>query len=106
MVDFCEKCGAIIMGKKGEAVACPSCGHEVKAKSEIKLTQKVEKVQEKEIVDVDDTSAEIHPEIDIECPECGNNKARYFSKQMRSGDEPETQFYKCTKCKHQWRKHM
>ncbi|MEC8339107.1 MAG: transcription factor S [Nanoarchaeota archaeon] len=107
MVDFCDKCGAIIMGAKGSEVPCPSCGHSNKATSEVKISQKIEKKEEKEIVDTEDASAEVHPIAKgIECPECGHDEARYFSRQMRAGDEPETQFYKCENCKHQWRKHM
>ena len=101
MVDFCEKCGALIMGKKGEDTACPACGTVKKAKGIEGLSQKVEQ-KEIEVVDAD-SSSEIHPIIDNECPECKHSKAFYWSKQMRAGDEPETLFYKCEKCKHQWR---
>ncbi|MFW5704431.1 MAG: transcription factor S [Nanoarchaeota archaeon] len=103
MVDFCNKCGAIIIGKKGEAVNCPSCGHENKAKSTINLSEKIKKKEEIEVVDKDDSSAEIHPITDVECPKCGNPKAYFWSQQTRAADEPETQFFKCVKCKHQWR---
>ncbi len=102
MVDFCDKCGAIIMGKKGEAVACPSCGESQKAKSTLTLSEKVEKKQDLEIVD-SDSGAEIHPTTPVECPKCTNKEAYYWTKQTRAGDEPETQFFKCTACKHQWR---
>ena len=107
MVDFCDKCGAIIMGAKGTQVACSACGHSNKAKSEVKLSQKIEKKEEKEIIDVSSDEMEVNPIAKgIECPKCENDEARYSSRQMRSGDEPETQFYTCTKCKHHWRKHM
>ena len=43
MVDFCDKCGAIIMGKKGEDISCPSCGEVQKAKTTIKMSEKVAK---------------------------------------------------------------
>ncbi len=36
------------------------------------------------------------------CPECGNTEAYYYMRQNRSADEPETIFYRCTKCNHQW----
>ena len=48
---------------------------------------------------------EKHPVVKAECPKCGNNKAYCWAKQTRSADEPETIFYKCTKCKHQWREY-
>ncbi|MFW6283525.1 MAG: transcription factor S [Minisyncoccales bacterium] len=104
MVDFCDKCSSIIIGKKGEAVKCPSCGHENKAKSTINLSEKIENKQEKEVVDIN-SSAEIHPTTEVECPECENKEAYYWTKQTRAADEPETQFFKCTACKHQWREY-
>jgi DNA-directed RNA polymerase subunit M len=103
MVDFCDDCGAIIMGKRGEEVKCPSCGKSKTAKTEVKINKKIDKKKEIEVVDKDDTSAEIHPLMEAECPECDHNKAFFWTKQTRAGDEPETQFFKCEKCKHQWR---
>lgn len=102
MVDFCKKCGAIIMGKKGEDVKCPACGFENKSKTEIKLTEKIEKKEEKEIVSTEN-NVEIYPITPVECPKCGNQEAYYWTKQTRAGDEPETQFFKCVSCQHQWR---
>jgi DNA-directed RNA polymerase subunit M len=102
MVDFCEKCGAIVIGKKGEEVSCSSCGHGTKAKSAVSLSQKISKKEEIEIVDTD-KSSEVHPTTEVDCPECSHNLAYYWTKQTRAGDEPETQFFKCVSCNHQWR---
>ena len=104
MVDFCEKCGAIIMGSKGEMIKCPACGHENKSKTEIKLKEKIKKKEEKEIVDAS-LGDDIHPITKADCPACGHEEAYYWTKQTRAGDEPETQFYKCIVCKHQWREY-
>ena len=46
---------------------------------------------------------ESHPLSDAECPKCGHNKAYFWLQQTRAGDEPETKFMKCEKCKHTWR---
>ena len=105
MVDFCSKCGALIIGKAGEDVKCPSCGHINKAKSDVSLSQKVERKQDLEVIE-DSAEAEVYPLTDTKCPKCGHGKAYFWSKQMRAGDEPETQFYKCEKCGHQWRDYM
>ncbi len=105
-IEFCSECGAIVMGKKGEEVNCPSCGTPQKASNSIKLSEKVVKKEEKEIVSTDKTAAEIHPLMDFECPKCGNGKAYFWTKQTRSGDEPETQFFKCNSCSNQWRNYQ
>ena len=41
--------------------------------------------------------------IKIDCEKCGNNEAVWWMLQTRSADEPTTQFYRCTKCRHTWR---
>lgn len=106
MVEFCSNCGAIIIGKKGEEVKCKSCGATQKSNSEMSLGTKVEKKKEdivdKEVISTD-TVTQTNPITEVECPECGHNKAHYWTKQTRAGDEPETQFFQCEKCKHQWR---
>ena len=35
---------------------------------------------------------------DWDCHACGSKKAEFWIRQMRSGDEPESRFYKCVKC--------
>jgi DNA-directed RNA polymerase subunit M len=104
MVEFCEKCGAIIIGKKGEEIKCPACGHVNVPKNEIKLKEKIEVKEELEVIDTSQTE-EIHPITSVECPKCGNKEAYYWTKQTRASDEPETQFFKCVACGHQWREY-
>jgi len=104
MVDFCSKCGSIIIGKKGSLTKCPACGHKNKPKETVVLAEKMAKKKEKEILDANKT-AEIHPTTKVECPSCGHKEAYYWTKQTRAGDEPETQFFKCLDCAHQWREY-
>ncbi len=55
------------------------------------------------IVDSDELP-DPHPITDTEvCPKCGNKQARWWIVQTDSGDEPSTQFFRCTKCMHTWR---
>ena len=37
--------------------------------------------------------------IKIDCEKCHNQEGVCWSLQTRSADEPETRFYRCTKCK-------
>ncbi|MFC1648662.1 transcription factor S [Nanoarchaeota archaeon] len=100
---FCPKCGAILRPKKmkGKNILSCSCGHSAKdAKAEIK--EVIQKEKEIEIIQEGQKDQSL-PITDAKCPDCGNDKARYWLQQMRSGDEPETKFMKCTKCKHIWR---
>ena len=42
------------------------------------------------------------------CPECKNEEAYFFSIQIRSADEPETTYYKCTNtdCEYRWNENV
>ena len=101
---FCPKCGSLmkpkLIGDK-RIMAC-SCGyHAAKDSGIVKFTEK--KTDVKHESDVIDSEASAYPIIDEECPKCHNPKAYTWSQQMRAGDEPETIFFKCTKCAHTWR---
>ena len=41
--------------------------------------------------------------IKIDCEKCHGKEGVWWSFQTRSADEPETRFYKCTKCNYTWR---
>jgi len=99
---FCPKCGAVLVQKKKNFV-CPKCGYRSKEKIKLISSEKVVNKGKIDIVHEKDTS--VWPIVTEVCPKCGNDKAYYFSAQMRSGDEAETQFFKCTKCGHTWRKY-
>lgn len=106
MFEFCPKCGAILKPKKNEddsiVLAC-SCGYEKahKGSSKVKEEKKVKKDETK--FGVVDADVETLPITKEECPKCGNREAYYWLIQTRSGDESETKFMRCTKCKHTWR---
>ncbi|MEM1994686.1 MAG: transcription factor S [Nitrososphaerales archaeon] len=109
---FCPKCGTklryrhVKMEAKSElALACDKCGYwEPVAKSATKAIVK-ETEQSTPIKVVGDKELEIKPmpTTNIECPKCHNNEAYWWFLQTRGGDEPTTQFYRCTKCEYTWR---
>lgn len=68
--------------------------------------KKVRQRSEKEITIVDDPdNVRVLPTTKIKCPECGNNIAEWWMRQLRSADESEVRFFRCTKCKHTWREY-
>lgn len=110
-MQFCPKCKRIMTPKRenGKLVfACtnPACGHIVKkvSKEATKLTSKVARGEEVELAVVDE-NAETRPVVDAECRKCGNEKAYFWSKQTRAGDEAETRFFRCTTCGNTWREY-
>ncbi len=102
-MEFCPKCGSIMVPKKGKAksYSC-DCGYKTKQKPGIVLKEKV-KIDKKDEIEVVDKKLETLPKTEEECPKCGNKTAFYWTVQTRAGDESETRFLECTKCKHRWR---
>lgn len=95
---FCPKCGSLLkIGKEG---AYCSCGYTEKGKKE-QITE--HSVNKEKSFEYGDESFEILPLTDAKCPKCKHNKAYYWTVQTRAGDEPETKFLKCEKCRHVWR---
>src|SRR3989338_2461823 len=101
-MEFCEKCGSIIV-VEGDKAACASCGHRLKKKPKIEASEKIE--QRESVAVINEEADNTLPVVDMECPKCKNKKAYFWTTQTRSSDESETKFYKCTKCKHAWRKY-
>ncbi len=100
---FCPKCGSLLKpksDKKKKVLAC-SCGFVNKDLENAKIKEEVKK-EEKNMGVVDENATHL-PEIEAKCPECGHDRAVFWTQQMRASDEPETKFMKCKKCKHTWR---
>jgi DNA-directed RNA polymerase subunit M len=103
-MEFCDECGSM-MRTDGDTWVCGSCGAE-KPRDRAREGQMTTRAsQEKsEVVDVSDVSAEdMGPTTKTRCPECGNDRAYWEMKQIRSADESETRFFTCTECGHKWR---
>lgn len=94
---FCPKCGSLLI-KKQKNFGCSRCDYITKEEISIKTN---EESKERNFVAVIDQEKEsnINPITDFECPRCKNDKAYFWTQQMRAGDEPESKFYRCTKCK-------
>ncbi|MEM4271837.1 MAG: transcription factor S [Candidatus Pacearchaeota archaeon] len=101
-MEFCEKCGGMIIVQEGKAF-CAKCGKKLAKKPKIESSEKIE--QKGQVAVVKEGADNTHPIVDMECPKCKNKKAYFWTMQTRASDESETKFYKCTKCSHTWRKY-
>ena len=99
-IEFCEKCKSAMQPTKS-GFRCRRCGFEMKKESTAKITTKSKK---EAVVVIEDNSPYL-PKTDKECPKCLNREAWYWLIQTRASDEPPTQFFKCTSCKHIWREY-
>ncbi len=105
-VEFCDRCGNIMMPKKiGKTtyLVCRKCGN--KKKRNIRVSKISEKTGEKKDILVLTDESQNLPKTKVVCPKCGNREAFWWLQQTRSVDEPPTQFFKCTKCGHTWREY-
>ncbi len=102
---FCPKCGSILRlrDKGGKKVLYCSCGFTKNLEKDDSTPIKETVVGAKKIEVVE--NIETNPKIKATCERCGNNIAYYWTQQTRGADEPETRFFKCTKCNHTWREY-
>ena len=106
---FCPKCSSILVPKNAEGKAqlkC-SCGYSSTDTDSAKITEKIKQKPKHEERHFEAAAEEKinAPVTDVECPKCHNDKAYYWTRQTRAGDEGETKFHQCTKCKHKWREY-
>lgn len=104
-MEFCPKCGSILVQKK-KNLGCNRCTYSSKEKKQpkMKLTEKIIDGK-KEVAVVKEKDTEVLPIVSEVCKQCKNDKAFFWTVQTRSGDEAETKFFKCTKCAHTWREY-
>ncbi len=102
-MNFCPKCGSLLIPHKTKdklIVKC-KCGYKGEAE-DVVITEKIDKQKEIEVIEKEET---MHPIVDAECPKCGHDKAEFWTRQTRSADEAETRFFKCVKCGNIWREY-
>ncbi len=103
---FCPDCGSILLPKeknKKKILACTSCKYSKDLEGE--TIEIKEKIKEGKKVEVMEKENEFLPKVRSDCKKCENNIAFYWTRQTRSADEPETRFFKCTKCNYTWREY-
>jgi transcription factor S len=101
-MEFCPKCGSVLIEKR-KSYGCAHCSYKAKGKIKIESNEKMKGRQEVGVIKEKDT--DVFPVINSVCPKCGNKEAYFWTAQTRAGDEAETKFFRCTKCRHTWREY-
>ncbi len=101
-MEFCPKCGSVLVEKKG-AFKCAGCSYKSKVKIKIETSEAIEVAPE--IGVITDSDTDVFPVISGNCKKCENTEAYFWTSQTRAGDEAETKFFRCTKCKYTWREY-
>lgn len=105
MLTFCPNCGNrtnVAQGDYHLAFVCPTCPFKRPITKEVKST-KYSRLKEVEDVLNDANTWKNVDSTDIKCPKCEHGKAYFMQVQIRSADEPSTNFYRCVSCAHNWK---
>jgi len=101
-MQFCPKCGSMLVQKR-KNFGCPRCSYATKEKVKLKISEKL--ADKEKISVVTDKDLDVLPTVEETCSKCGHSDAHFWTSQTRSGDEAETKFFRCKKCKHTWREY-
>ena len=84
---------------------CPKCQY-LKEKTVESAKEEPEETNSEFLVMGEDDMKQakgLESTVKIDCEKCHNQEGVWWTFQTRSADEPETKFYRCTKCNHTWR---
>lgn len=102
---FCPKCKSMMFPKNGN-YECRKCEYTEPIENEKqKAFVSKSEIDEHEVVVLEGEINTGLPTTRVKCPECGNTTAYWWLRQLRSADESETRFFKCTKCGLTWREY-
>ncbi|MGA3358931.1 MAG: transcription factor S [Halobacteriota archaeon] len=104
-MEFCPKCKSIMVPEEG-LVTCRACGF-VKEKIQLAKKKHAHEISRntRTMLVIEGESDEGKPTIKAYCSECGHDKAYWWLRQLRSADESEVRFFRCTKCGYTWREY-
>ncbi|QLC50662.1 transcription factor S [Methanolobus zinderi] len=103
-MEFCPKCKSMMFPVKGVS-QCRKCGYvKEKEAKDGSLVSRSER-SDREVTVLEGETAQGLPTTSVRCEECGHNVAYWWLRQLRSADESETRFFKCTKCGTTWREY-
>ncbi len=102
-MEFCPKCKSMMVPQEDE-VKCRKCGFtKQRGNSTERRVHEISR-NERTILVLEDEAAGM-PTIKIRCGECGHDTAYWWLRQLRSADESEVRFFRCTKCGKTWREY-
>ncbi|MGZ4852911.1 MAG: transcription factor S [Halobacteriota archaeon] len=104
-MEFCPKCKSIMVPQEG-FVKCRTCGF-TKEKGQLARNKHLHEISRntRTMLVIEGESEDGKPTIKAHCSECGNDKAYWWLRQLRSADESEVRFFRCTKCGKTWREY-
>jgi len=104
-MEFCPNCEIRLKKNDSGSRHCPKCKYLKKKTVESTKEESEEANSEFLVMGEEDVkqSKGLESTVPIDCEKCHNKEGVSWTFQTRSADEPETKFYRCTKCNHTWR---
>ena len=104
---FCPTCSNILLTEKTVAgefrFYCKTCPYVFKVEHQIEEKKYLIRKEVDDVLGGADAWKDVNTtEKKCEIKNCSNDQAYFKAIQMRSADEPETIFYRCTKCHNVW----
>eukprot|EP00033_Pygsuia_biforma_P000822 GCRY01000956.1.p1 GENE.GCRY01000956.1~~GCRY01000956.1.p1 ORF type:complete len:108 (+),score=20.48 GCRY01000956.1:215-538(+) len=103
---FCPHCSNMLFVEHSDEVQffCQTCPYVHRVVKEIVKQLPVAPKKVDDVLGGAETWENVDA-TDVKCPKCGFGRAFFMLIQIRSADEPMTEFYKCCspECGHQWR---
>lgn len=93
-----------MMMPSGSVMKCRKCNFEREKTGTGTLIAKKE-LHEREVTVLEGEETAGLPTTNAHCEECGNKTAYWWLRQLRSADESETRFFRCTRCGKTWREY-
>ena len=104
-MEFCPNCEIRLKKNDSGLLHCPKCEY-LKKKTVASTKEEPEGANSEFLVmgeeDVKQAKG-LESTVPIDCEKCHNKEGVSWTFQTRSADEPETKFYRCTKCNYTWR---
>ena len=105
-MEFCPKCETRLKKDiNSTSLVCPKCQYVKQGSNKTNKQKSQESDSDLLVMEENDIkeSKGLESTIKIDCEKCHNQEGVSWACQTRSADEPETKFYRCTKCNHTWR---
>ncbi|MGZ4914796.1 MAG: transcription factor S [Halobacteriota archaeon] len=103
-MEFCPKCKSIMVPHEGD-VKCRKCGFTKHKGNQAKTRMHEISRNKRTMLVIEGEAAAGMPTIKAHCSECGHDTAYWWLRQLRSADESEVRFFRCTKCGKTWREY-
>lgn len=115
-MEFCHYCGSLLIPQKVKTantnsvkLVCRRCGRKKEAATanvEPTMYRVIQHTPQQRVAVIGkEVQLDTLPTINVECPNCGNNKTYIWLVQTRGSKESSTQFMRCTKCNYTYREY-